>query len=214
MTETKEIYVTNEGLEQMKQELEDLIQVKRPEVIKALKEARALGDLSENAEYDAARQEQAQTEARIKELEAMIEHAVIIENVDTVHKVGSFGNHGGESVCLKFGLNIMHDHLAGIRYIIFQGNTQFSGSCSHEKQTVHPAVCCGIQREFRWYQRFSHRIHIVGDPGIRTEGFLYCLEYQGFLLIGFLIHETQHEHVFRFGVLYDGRHQSSHLIKV
>ena len=83
MTETKEIYVTNEGLEQMKQELEDLIQVKRPEVIKALKEARALGDLSENAEYDAARQEQAQTEARIKELEAMIEHAVIIENVDT-----------------------------------------------------------------------------------------------------------------------------------
>ena len=83
MTDTKEIYVTTEGLEQMKQELEDLIQVKRPEVIKALKEARALGDLSENAEYDAARQEQAQTEARIKELEAMIEHAVIIENVDT-----------------------------------------------------------------------------------------------------------------------------------
>lgn len=83
MTDTKEIYVTNEGLEQMKQELEDLIQVKRPEVIKALKEARALGDLSENAEYDAARQEQAQTEARIKELESMIEHAVIIENVDT-----------------------------------------------------------------------------------------------------------------------------------
>ena len=83
MTDTKEIYVTNEGLEQMKQELEDLIQVKRPEVIKALKEARALGDLSENAEYDAARQEQAQTEARIKELESMIEHAVVIENVDT-----------------------------------------------------------------------------------------------------------------------------------
>lgn len=83
MTDTKEIYVTSEGLEEMKKELEELIQVKRPEVIKALKEARALGDLSENAEYDAARQEQAQTEARIKELEAMIEKAVIIENVDT-----------------------------------------------------------------------------------------------------------------------------------
>ena len=67
----------------MKSELENLIQIKRPEVIKALKEARALGDLSENAEYDAARQEQAQTEARIKELESMIEHAVVIENVDT-----------------------------------------------------------------------------------------------------------------------------------
>lgn len=83
MTDTKEIYVTTTGLEEMKSELESLIQVKRPEVIKALKEARALGDLSENAEYDAARQEQAQTEARIKELESMIENAVIIENVDT-----------------------------------------------------------------------------------------------------------------------------------
>ncbi len=83
MTDTKEIYVTTTGLEEMKSELENLIQIKRPEVIKALKEARALGDLSENAEYDAARQEQAQTEARIKELESMIEHAVVIENVDT-----------------------------------------------------------------------------------------------------------------------------------
>ena len=83
MTDTKEIYVTTTGLDEMKSELDNLIQVKRPEVIKALKEARALGDLSENAEYDAARQEQAQTEARIKELESMIEHAVVIENVDT-----------------------------------------------------------------------------------------------------------------------------------
>lgn len=83
MTDIKEIYVTTTGLEKMKSELDNLIQVKRPEVIKALKEARALGDLSENAEYDAARQEQAQTEARIKELESMIEHAVVIENVDT-----------------------------------------------------------------------------------------------------------------------------------
>ena len=83
MTDTKEIYVTTTGLEEMKSELDNLIQVKRPEVIKALKEARALGDLSENAEYDAARQEQAQTEDRIKELESMIEHAVVIENVDT-----------------------------------------------------------------------------------------------------------------------------------
>lgn len=83
MSNTKEIYVTNAGMEQMKEELENLIQEKRPEVIKALKEARALGDLSENAEYDAARNEQAQVEARIKELETMIEHAVVIENVNT-----------------------------------------------------------------------------------------------------------------------------------
>lgn len=83
MSNTKEIYVTTTGMEQMKEELENLIQERRPEVIKALKEARALGDLSENAEYDAARTEQAQVEARIKELESMIEHAVVIENVNT-----------------------------------------------------------------------------------------------------------------------------------
>ena len=83
MSKTKDIYVTSDGMEEMKSELETLIKEKRPEVIKALKEARALGDLSENAEYDAARQEQAQTEARIKELEAMIEKAIVIENVNT-----------------------------------------------------------------------------------------------------------------------------------
>lgn len=83
MSKTKDIYVTSDGMEEMKSELENLIKEKRPEVIKALKEARALGDLSENAEYDAARQEQAQTEARIKELEAMIEKAIVIEDVNT-----------------------------------------------------------------------------------------------------------------------------------
>lgn len=80
---TKETYLTEKGLEDIKQELEDLKLKKRPEVINALKEARALGDLSENAEYDAARSEQATVEARIIELESMIEHAVIIKEVKT-----------------------------------------------------------------------------------------------------------------------------------
>ena len=85
MTNTKEVYLTSEGLQDLKQELEDLKLVKRPEVIQALKEARALGDLSENAEYDAARHEQAVVESRIVELEQMIENAVVIDvgiNVD------------------------------------------------------------------------------------------------------------------------------------
>ena len=74
----KEVYLTEKGLEELKLELEDLKLVKRPNVIEALKEARALGDLSENAEYDAARNEQAAVENRIRELEIMIENAVII----------------------------------------------------------------------------------------------------------------------------------------
>ena len=67
----------------MDEKIETLKQEKRPAVIAALKEARALGDLSENAEYDAARTEQALVENRIQELEAMIENVVLIENVDT-----------------------------------------------------------------------------------------------------------------------------------
>lgn len=80
---SKEIYLTSEGLEELKKELDHLKLEKRPEVITALKDARALGDLSENAEYDAARQEQAIVEGRIAELEAMIENAVIIEKGNT-----------------------------------------------------------------------------------------------------------------------------------
>lgn len=80
---TKEVYLTESGLNEMKKELEFLKLEKRPEVIAALKDARALGDLSENAEYDAARNEQAQVEGRIAELERMLENAIIIKDVST-----------------------------------------------------------------------------------------------------------------------------------
>lgn len=79
----KEIYLTEAGLAEMEKELEYLKLEKRPEVIAALKDARALGDLSENAEYDAARNEQAQVEGRISELEKMIENAIVIKDVNT-----------------------------------------------------------------------------------------------------------------------------------
>ena len=83
MSNTKEIYLTKAGLEEMQKELEYLKLEKRPEVINALKDARALGDLSENAEYDAARTEQAIVESKIQELEAMIENAIVISDVKT-----------------------------------------------------------------------------------------------------------------------------------
>ena len=83
MSKEKELYLTEEGLEEMKKELDELKLVKRPEIINALKDARAQGDLSENAEYDAARSEQAIVEARIKDLEVMLERAVVITKVDT-----------------------------------------------------------------------------------------------------------------------------------
>jgi len=75
--------LTKEGLEKFKEELEYLKSVKRKENIRALQEARAQGDLSENAEYDAARDEQAQIEARIAELENIIKNSRIIESDNT-----------------------------------------------------------------------------------------------------------------------------------
>lgn len=76
----KEIYLTSEGFLKLEEELDELKKVKRPEIIIAIKEARALGDLSENAEYSSARDNQAKIEARIKEIEYTLEHATIIEN--------------------------------------------------------------------------------------------------------------------------------------
>lgn len=71
--------LTAEGLEKCKQELDFLKNAERGRVIESLKEARAQGDLSENADYDAARDEQARLEARIKELENIIKNAVVID---------------------------------------------------------------------------------------------------------------------------------------
>ena len=83
MSERKKIFLTEEGYKELKEELDDLINVKRPENINAIKEARALGDLSENADYDAARNEQAEIEARIKKLESIVENVEIIDEVTT-----------------------------------------------------------------------------------------------------------------------------------
>ena len=93
---SNKVYLTNEGFLEIEEELNHLKDVKRPEVIKALKEARALGDLSENADYDAARNEQAQIEGRILELEKILETAEIIEKRDT-DKVGL-----GTTVILRY----------------------------------------------------------------------------------------------------------------
>lgn len=74
------VYLTSEGFLEIEEELNHLKNVRRPEIIKALKDARALGDLSENADYDAARDEQASVEGRILELEKILEKATIIES--------------------------------------------------------------------------------------------------------------------------------------
>ncbi|AGM25000.1 transcription elongation factor GreA [Spiroplasma chrysopicola] len=88
----EEILLTKEGIKDLQAELDNLINTVRPQVIEELKEARAQGDLSENADYDAARNRQAEVEGRIKQIEGLLTKAKEIKEVKSkagVIKLGS-----------------------------------------------------------------------------------------------------------------------------
>lgn len=78
----KQILLTYEGIKALEKELEDLKTVERNKVAIELKEARAQGDLSENAEYDAAKDRQAEIESRIVEIEKMLKNVIVIDADD------------------------------------------------------------------------------------------------------------------------------------
>ncbi|NLK97465.1 transcription elongation factor GreA [Defluviitalea saccharophila] len=85
----KKVVLTYEGLQNLENELQELKTVRRKEVAEKIKEARGQGDLSENAEYDAAKEEQAEIETRIVELEKILRNAQVIDedevNVDVIN---------------------------------------------------------------------------------------------------------------------------------
>ena len=83
----KEIFLTGEGYLELENELQYLKTTKRAEVTQTLKEARALGDLSENSEYEQAREDQANLEKRILEIEYALEHANVIDENKSDGKV-------------------------------------------------------------------------------------------------------------------------------
>ncbi len=86
--EAKKNLLTYEGLKALEDELHDLKVVKRKEVAEKIKEAREQGDLSENAEYDAAKDEQRDIEARIEEIEKILKNAeVVVEDEVDVNKI-------------------------------------------------------------------------------------------------------------------------------
>lgn len=91
MAEEKSYYMTQEGKEKLSNELEYLKTERRQEVVERIKVARDFGDLSENSEYDAAKDEQAFVESRIAQVENMIRNAVIIENDEADSNVVALG---------------------------------------------------------------------------------------------------------------------------
>ncbi len=97
--ETRRVPVTRDGLERLKAELEELKEVRRPEIVAQVAEARSHGDLRENAAYDAARHDQAMNEKRIGELEALLRSAVIMDE-DEIRDRDSVGI--GSTVVVDF----------------------------------------------------------------------------------------------------------------
>ncbi len=91
--DSKKIYLTRDGLGELKNEYEELTKTKRPDVLSRVSQARSLGDLSENAEYVAAREELSFIDGRIDELEELLKQAVLIsesaKNTNHVVKLGS-----------------------------------------------------------------------------------------------------------------------------
>jgi len=80
MSMPNDVPITPEGLQAVERELDELTTVKRPSIVSKIKAARELGDLSENFEYHAAKNEQGMMEARIRELESIVKNHVLIES--------------------------------------------------------------------------------------------------------------------------------------
>jgi len=88
----KDVFLTAEGLKRLEQELDELKTVKRREVAERIKQALAFGDISENSEYDEAKNEQAQLEERIAKLEMILRNAKLIDDENLSTDVVSIGS--------------------------------------------------------------------------------------------------------------------------
>ena len=86
------IYLTQEGYQEKKEELDYLLHVRRPQTEQAISKAREFGDLSENAEYDAAKEEQGRVEARIRELEELLSNVRILERDESMSDTVQVGS--------------------------------------------------------------------------------------------------------------------------
>ena len=92
MMADREVVLTAQGLKKLEDELELLKTVRRKEIAERIKQAIAFGDISENSEYDEAKNEQAQVEDRINKLETMLRKAVIIDEEDINTDIVSIGS--------------------------------------------------------------------------------------------------------------------------
>lgn len=91
--ENNEVFLTKEGLKSLQDELNDLVKVQRPKILGDLNAARALGDLSENGMYTAAKDKQSFLEGRIREIESILKNAVVVEKASVKKGTIDLGSH-------------------------------------------------------------------------------------------------------------------------
>src|SRR5205823_7737381 len=107
----KPTYISRDGLENLRKELDELISLRRPEIAQRIHDAKEHGDLSENAEYEDAKNEQAFVEGRIQQLEALIKNATLID-----------GNHGNDHV--QIGSTVKVNGPDGNQSFMIVGSTE------------------------------------------------------------------------------------------
>lgn len=125
----KRIPLTVSGAEALKSELKQLKSVERPNVVKAIAEARAHGDLSENAEYEAAKEKQAFVEGRIRELEYKLSVAEIIDP-KSLHAEGK----------ILFGATVTIENLDTEEQVTYQIVGEDEADLKHNKISVHSPI--------------------------------------------------------------------------
>jgi transcription elongation factor GreA len=124
MAEKKNI-LTYEGVKKLEEELENLIVVQRKEIAQKIKEAREQGDLSENAEYDAAKDEQRDIEARIEQIEKILKNAEVIDEDEVDLNKVSVG-------CKVTVLDVEYDEEEEIRIVGSSEANSLQGKISNE----------------------------------------------------------------------------------
>ena len=135
----KDNYISKDGLEKVKVELEQLINIERPEVIERIARARELGDLSENAEYHEAREKQSFIEGRIQELEYLLKNATIIK-----------ASKKTDAVSIGSTVHVSCDNGLKLKYTIV-GHTEANpgeGRISNESPLGQAFIGKGIGHEF------------------------------------------------------------------
>lgn len=141
MENQKQYPMTQEGFEKLERELEELKTVKRPEVVEKIKVARSFGDLSENSEYDAAKDEQGFIEQDIQRIEHMLRNALIIEDT-------------GDNNVVKIGKTVTFVELPGDEEESYQivGSAEsdaFNGKISNESPMAKALIGKGLDDEVR-----------------------------------------------------------------